>query len=74
MLAEHIGDKTLLTLDENSPTEEYTYTRDIDWFTSAGIMVAEVMQSSLGVGYERGKTEGVIPILCFSVMIKNACQ
>lgn len=64
VLTEHIGDKTLSALGEQGPTPEYIYRRDMDWLTTADVVVAEVTQPSLGVGYEIGKMDGVKPVLC----------
>lgn len=52
VLTEHVGSKTITPQGEEDKTEEYIYRRDIEWLTSADIVVAEVTQPSLGVGYE----------------------
>lgn len=52
VLTEHVGSKTLTPQGEEEKTEDYIYRRDIEWLTSADIVIAEVTQPSLGVGYE----------------------
>jgi nucleoside 2-deoxyribosyltransferase len=64
VLTEHIGDKTLSTLGEVGPTDQYIYDRDMVWLNEADVVVAEVTTPSLGVGYEIGKMENKKPILC----------
>lgn len=57
VLTEHIGDKTLSELGEQEVTPRYIYNRDIDWVKESDVIVAEVTQPSLGVGYEIAKAE-----------------
>jgi hypothetical protein len=57
VLTEHIGDKTLSDLGEQDVTPQYIYNRDIDWVKESDVVVAEVTQPSLGVGYEIAKAE-----------------
>ncbi len=57
VLTEHIGSKTLSALGEFEVTSEYIYNRDIDWIKECDVVVAEVTQPSLGVGYEIAKAE-----------------
>jgi nucleoside 2-deoxyribosyltransferase len=64
VLTEHIGDKTLSSLGENSLTDQKIYKRDMAWLNEADVMIAEVTTPSLGVGYEIGKAEGQKPVLC----------
>jgi len=58
VLTEHIG---LSELDENGEsgviTEEQIHDRDLDWLSQSDVLVGEVTQPSLGVGYEIGKAE-----------------
>ncbi len=64
VLTEHIGDKTLSALGEDGPSDVYIYRRDMEWLRAADIVVAEVTQPSLGVGYEIGWAENRKPVLC----------
>lgn len=64
VLTEHIGDKTLSTLGEDGPDDAYIYARDMAWLDAADVVVAEVTQPSLGVGYEIGWAESRKPVLC----------
>lgn len=57
VLTEHIGDKTLSAQGESDVTAEYIYQRDIDWVKECDVVIAEVTQPSLGVGYEIAKAE-----------------
>ena len=52
VLTEHIGDKALKTSGERNSQDSYIYQRDINWILQSDIIIAEVTQPSLGVGYE----------------------
>jgi hypothetical protein len=54
VLTEHIGDKKLSSSGEVRDSI-FIHDRDMDWLTKARIIVAEVTQASLGVGYELGR-------------------
>lgn len=64
MLTEHVGDLTLTSDGETTDAQE-VYQRDLDWLNKADIMVAEVTQPSLGVGYELAyaQLKGT-PVIC----------
>lgn len=64
VLTEHVGDKNLSTQGEQTLTEEFIYNRDMAWLNSAEVVVAEVTQPSLGVGYELAKAEDQKRVLC----------
>ena len=65
ILTEHVGDKTLSSIGEIGLTNEYIYTRDMNWLKEADVVVAEVTTPSLGVGYEISKAEDMgKSILC----------
>jgi nucleoside 2-deoxyribosyltransferase len=64
MLTEHVGDKTLSAQGEQTLTEEFIYERDMSWLNSSDVVVAEVTQPSLGVGYEIAKAEEHKRVLC----------
>jgi len=53
VLTEHIGDKNISSKGENLPVEEI-HARDLDFLFSSDVVVAEVSNPSLGVGYEIG--------------------
>lgn len=58
VLTEHLGLKTLTTYGEDKPLDEI-FKRDVAWVREADVIVAEVTQPSLGVGYELGLAEGL---------------
>lgn len=58
VLTEHLGLKTLTSYGEAKSAEEI-YTRDVLWVREADVLVAEVTQPSLGVGYELGLAESL---------------
>jgi len=51
VLTEHVGNENLLSLEDNNK-DEYIYKRDIDLIEKSDVIVAEVTNPSLGVGYE----------------------
>lgn len=55
VLTEHIGNKDLSTEGEFDKTSQFIHDRDMDWVREADVLVAEVTQTSLGVGYEIGR-------------------
>jgi nucleoside 2-deoxyribosyltransferase len=57
VLTEHVGKKTLSILGEDGPNDEYIYNRDMKWLGETDVVVAEVTNPSLGVGYEIAKAE-----------------
>lgn len=59
VLTEHIGQKQLTSSGEAEKTDKYIYTRDVDWIRECDIVVAEVTNPSLGVGYELGFAESL---------------
>ena len=52
VLTEHVGDKNVESVGEANLTDEYIHNRDVSWLDEADIVVAEVTNPSLGVGYE----------------------
>jgi nucleoside 2-deoxyribosyltransferase len=52
VLTEHVGDGGLTPMGEAGMSDEDIYNRDMDWLTSADVVVAEVSTPSLGVGFE----------------------
>jgi len=57
VLTEHVGDPGLAESGEVGKTEEFIFERDVKWIAEADVLVAEVTQPSLGVGYEIGVAE-----------------
>ncbi|XP_007896434.1 2'-deoxynucleoside 5'-phosphate N-hydrolase 1 [Callorhinchus milii] len=56
VLTEHVGGVHLLEQGEELKTgDKYIHDRDLDWLHEADVIVAEVTQPSLGVGYEIGR-------------------
>ena len=52
-------------MGEMGTTDEFIYKRDMAWLYSAHLVVAEVTQPSLGVGYELAYAEQrKLPVLC----------
>lgn len=56
VLTEHIGFVDLADAGENIPAAEI-FNRDINWLKESDVVVAEVTQPSLGVGYEVATAE-----------------
>ncbi|MFQ5818714.1 MAG: nucleoside 2-deoxyribosyltransferase [Candidatus Heimdallarchaeota archaeon] len=61
----HVGDPELDILGGEIDTDEDIHNRDLNWLFASDIVVAEVSQPSLGVGYEIGRAiEQKKSILC----------
>ncbi len=58
VLTEHVGNNAITAVGENHEDAEI-FRRDIEWLKQADVMVAEVTQPSLGVGYEIGQAEAM---------------
>ncbi|MCS7184103.1 MAG: nucleoside 2-deoxyribosyltransferase [Patescibacteria group bacterium] len=71
VLTEHVGDKKLNVMGERRLSERKIYKRDQKWLRESDLIVAEVTQPSLGVGYEIGKFEDKKPVLCLYREIKG---
>ena len=54
ILTEHVGDGSLSELGEDGKDDNlgHIHSRDMAWLQTADVVVAEVSQPSLGVGYE----------------------
>jgi len=57
VLTEHIGLKDLTHKGEDTLPSRTIFERDLGWVEEADVIVAEVTQPSLGVGYEIGRAE-----------------
>lgn len=55
VLTEHFGNDTTLDWHEKSLSHEEIHDRDLAWLEEANIIIAEVTQISMGVGYELGR-------------------
>jgi nucleoside 2-deoxyribosyltransferase len=55
VLTEHIGDSNLTEAGDDGPDDRFIHDRDLGWLQSADVLVAEVTQVSMGVGYEIGR-------------------
>lgn len=54
VLTEHVGSYQLSIHGQSHLTDNFIHDRDADWLLSSDVVVAEVTQPSLGVGYEIG--------------------
>ncbi|XP_013856763.1 5-hydroxymethyl-dUMP N-hydrolase [Austrofundulus limnaeus] len=57
VLSEHVADADLSDAGEDDPAEgdQAIHDRDVSWLRQSDVVVAEVTQPSLGVGYELGR-------------------
>jgi nucleoside 2-deoxyribosyltransferase len=59
VLTEHIGLDSLTSDGQTQFSEQRIYTQDTDWVKESDIVIAEVTQVSMGVGYELGFAESL---------------
>lgn len=64
VLTEHIGSQALLEQGEVHLSDETIFSRDINLLDECDVIIAEVSNPSLGVGYEIGRMENRKPVLC----------
>lgn len=65
VLTEHFSNSELLGKGETKLSDKEIHDRDLNWLLSADVVVAEVSNVSLGVGYEIGRAvENNKKILC----------
>ncbi|XP_065944556.1 putative 2'-deoxynucleoside 5'-phosphate N-hydrolase 1 isoform X2 [Magallana gigas] len=56
VLTEHVANPTVEADEDNAGlTDVFIHDRDMDWLYDCDVIVAEVTQKSLGVGYEIGR-------------------
>ena len=55
VLTEHVGDSNLVSSDEKDKTDRSIHDRDLNWLVESDLIIAEVTNPSLGVGYEIGR-------------------
>ena len=64
VLTEHVGDYSLSVAGQKQLPDTYIHDRDLAWLLSADLVVAEVTNPSLGVGYEIGTAmQRQIPVI-----------
>ncbi len=59
VLTEHVGSLGGVASEEADLTDDTIYDRDMEWLTSADVVIAEVTVPSLGVGYELAAAESL---------------
>jgi hypothetical protein len=65
VLTEHVGDPDEISGIDQNRTDQFIHDRDMQWIRESDMIVAEVTQPSLGVGYEIGRAVDMKkPILC----------
>lgn len=65
VLTEHVGLPNISSDGEKKFTDEFIHNRDMEWLMTSDVIVAEVSNPSLGVGYELGRAvENKKKILC----------
>lgn len=55
VLTEHLGSPSLTSKGEHTLYAKFIHDRDMEWLEVSDLIVAEVTQPSLGVGYELGR-------------------
>ena len=58
VLTEHVGKKNLNAMGESTLSDKQIHDRDMKWLLESDLMIAEVTNPSLGVGYEIGMAIG----------------
>jgi nucleoside 2-deoxyribosyltransferase len=65
VLTEHVSSSAISDKGEHTLTPEFIFTRDQDWLKESDVVIAEISNPSLGVGYELGHAEALgKKILC----------
>lgn len=65
ILSEIVSHSDIFDTDHENQTEQDIFNEDMSWLRDSDVVVAEVTQPSLGVGYELGQAEAMEkPILC----------
>jgi nucleoside 2-deoxyribosyltransferase len=55
VMTEHIGNQELTNQGDEGFSDRHIHDRDLQWLSSAEVVIAEVTTASLGVGYEIGR-------------------
>ena len=72
VLTEHVGSDKLMDKGESSLSDREIHDRDMNWLLESDLMVAEVTNPSLGVGYEIGRAiEANKQIICLYRELPN---
>ena len=72
VLTEHVADKNLNDFGESSLDDEKIHDRDMNWLLESDIVIAEVTNPSLGVGYEVGRAiENDKKVVCLYKVKEN---
>ncbi len=65
VLTEHVGDESIINRRDRKLSDTEIHARDLEWLLSSDVVVAEVTQPSLDVGYEVGRAvENEKDVLC----------
>ncbi len=56
VLTEHFADESILAKGEEEISDEDIHDRDMEWIKNSDVIVAEISNLSLGVGYELGRS------------------
>jgi len=59
VMTEHIGNAAMGKKGEAGITDQEIYERDLEWLRASDVIVAEVSNPSLGVGYELAYAESI---------------
>lgn len=59
VLTEHVADKNISSYGQTDMTEQGIYEKDVAMLHESDIVVAEITQVSIGVGYEIGYAESL---------------
>lgn len=63
VLTEHVGDQNVAA--DHGLSDQEIHDRDMNWLRESDLLIAEVTQASLGVGYEIGRAlELGKPVIC----------
>jgi len=72
VLTEHIGDSSLDSMGESNTNDKDIHDRDMELLLESDLVIAEVTNPSLGVGYEIGRAiEHNKPIICIYRELEN---
>ena len=72
VLTEHVGKKDLNEMGESALSDKQIHDRDMKWLLESDLMVAEVTNPSLGVGYEIARAiEANKQIICLFSAASN---
>jgi len=65
VLTEHFGNSSLIQIGELTINDKEIHDRDMKWIMEADVIIAEISNTSFGVGYEIGRSvENNKKVLC----------